>query len=310
VTQLSRQHLQHVLAVALTAAVESGEYFEARRNVAKQVKIKSSPADVVTEVDTACEDIIRRHIEAAFPTHDILGEESTAAGATASIEAAAAVAKSTHLWIVDPLDGTTNFVYSIPLSVVSIAYAVQGEVVAGAIYDPYHGEAFFGAKGLGCYRASAEQTRLWSQHVVMETNGNQELTLPGELLQPSQVKTPELAVMATGFPSRAFSRQSTHEVLLSLADKMKSMRALGAAALHLAYVAAGRIDVFFEYDLNAWDLAAGVFLVTESGGVACELQGHAYHLQVRNVVAAGQQELIDVVEESLLTARHMEVLYE
>lgn len=126
----------HLLTVAITAALAAGDYFRDRLHAEKTVKIKSSLSDLVTDVDPACERIIRDTIWSAYPNHQILGEESVAPGAEASAEAVHGVAEASHLWIVDPLDGTTNFVYSIPLSTVSIGYAEGGSLVAGVIYDP------------------------------------------------------------------------------------------------------------------------------------------------------------------------------
>lgn len=280
-----------LLATALSAAVKAGDYFAERLHAKKQVKTKSSLSDLVTEVDPACEALIRETILAAYPTHEILGEESVAPGSEASAEAANGVAEAPHLWIVDPLDGTTNFVYSIPLSTVSIGYAEAGQLVVGVIYDPYRNEVFYAVRGQGAHRADTDEIVSW----LSQTDA----VLPGVDMSVSATETIEEAVVSSGFPTRGDMRHRTTEAGLLLTSRVKNLRALGSAALHLAYVSAGRLDAFWEYDLNAWDLAAGVLLVTEAGGVACDISQAAYTLRTRHIVAAGTSSLANALAEAV-----------
>lgn len=288
---LSTQDSSALLQVAVTAAQKAGDYFQSRLFGAKDVKTKSSRSDLVTDVDPACEKMIKETILQAFPTHQILGEESVAPGADASAEAVDEVAEADHLWIVDPLDGTTNFVYSMPLSTVSIGYAERGRLVAGVIYDPYRSEIFLALAGQGAYLATMQEAAVWALHPSTE--------LPGTKLSCSGEEEIEGAVVASGFPTRGESRAKTTEVGLLLANRVKNMRALGSAALHLAYVSCGRLDAFWEYDLNSWDLSAGVLLVTEAGGVAMDIQGNPYTLRTRDIVVAGTKMLASELAEAV-----------
>ena len=271
------------LIVALEAALSAGDYFYSRVDTVKQVKMKSSLSDLVTDVDPECERLIRERIRTDFPGDVILGEESTAPGSAASVEALARVEKEPRLWIVDPLDGTTNFVYGLPLSVVSIAYAEHGDVLVGVIYDPYRQEVFFGVRG--------EKAHLSGRAAVVEWLQDPSRPLPGRELGVSTRSMLKEAVVATGFPTRAEAREQTTAAGLRLAGEVKSLRSFGSAALHLAYVAAGRLDGFWEYDLNAWDLAAGTLLVELAGGVCQDMNGTVYALRVRDIVACGHPEL-------------------
>lgn len=291
---MTRQQLD-ILATAVQAGIEAGRHFAAQLHVEKVVRTKSSPADLVTEYDTACETMIRSRIHSRFPDHAILGEETTDPGSAASIEAAEQVAMVDHLWIVDPIDGTTNFVHQLPLSVVSIGYAEKGQVVAGVIFDPYRDEVFFGGLELGACTADSRSAEAWASEPTE--------SLPGLKLVASPARALRGAVVATGFPTRAGTPFDAMQGALVISRKVKSVRAFGAAALHMAYVAAGRLDGFWEYDLNAWDLAAGACLVRTAGGTVKGLDGSAYSLLTRDVVACGQAEFAQ-----LLTAELQELM--
>jgi myo-inositol-1(or 4)-monophosphatase len=285
-------HLQRCLAVAAEAALAAGAYFRSRLDTDKEVHTKSSPSDLVTDVDPKCEEMIRSAIRSAFPDHAWLGEESTGAGHEASSRAAAAGVTAPALWIVDPLDGTTNFVYGIPLSTVSIAYAENGVVKVGIVYDPYREESFVAVRGQGARIVPTAELRRWTDRP--------EGTLPGQPIRVSEVQRIGDSVVATGFPTRAEARQWTTQAGIQLAGRVKNLRALGSAALHLAYVACGRLDAFWEYDLNAWDLAAGALLVEEAGGCVRSLHGGGYHLELRDIVASGHPALCDAIAEAVV----------
>lgn len=286
------------LAVALQAATEAGDYFRSRIDNVLEIKTKSSPSDLVTDVDPLCERMIRERIASSFSSHSVLGEETTAPGAAASAEAVAKVSQSAHLWIIDPLDGTTNFVHGLPLSVVSLAYAENGRVCVGVIYDPYRGEMFYAVRGEGAYsiRRSAGVAAF---HDLVDSVLENE-TLPGTRMSVAESKDLVRCIVATGVPTRGDARAWTTEAAIRLIGKVKSFRVLGAAALHLAYVASGRIDAFWEYELNAWDLAAGVLLVEEAGGVVHELGGGTYQLEVRNIVASADGRTATEIEQAVV----------
>jgi myo-inositol-1(or 4)-monophosphatase len=276
------------LATALDAALTAGDYFQARVNSDFTVKTKSSPADLVTDIDPACERLIHERIVKDYPDHQFLGEESTLPGSLASMEATRKVVSAEHLWIVDPIDGTTNFVQGLPLSVVSIAYAEQGSVKVGVVYDPYRKEVFYAVKDKGAFCAKSAEIREWLEHPSDSFVGVRLVASVEERLSHS--------VVATGFPSRVPNREAVTRAGLLLIMQLKSFRALGAAALHLAYVAAGRLDGFWEYDLNAWDVAAGVLLIQEAGGYVKELGHGKYHLGTRHIVAAGRERLAHQID--------------
>ncbi|WP_062308618.1 inositol monophosphatase family protein [Alicyclobacillus sendaiensis] len=269
---------------AFRAARAAGDHMMGRYRTELVVETKTSLADVVTDVDRACEEAIRRTLAEAFPQHRVLGEEGVRPGREAAVQALMNCLDCADLWIVDPLDGTTNFVHQLPLSVVSIAYARGGEVHVGVILDPYRGEWFYALRGQGAYLAGDHDIRAW---LAAPSD-----TWPGKRMRVSGVSELRRAVMATGLPVRHRDRKRVMQRAADVIAEVKSLRTLGAAALHLAYVAAGRIDVFWEFDLNAWDIAAGALLVQEAGGVIQSMQGEPYSLRVRDVCAGSDGEML------------------
>ncbi|WDL98047.1 inositol monophosphatase family protein [Alicyclobacillus sp. ALC3] len=293
---MARGSLHEVLSVAITAALEAGAYIRSRVHEAKQVTVKTSLADVVTDVDPACERMIRGHIATRFPDHKVLGEETTAPGSDAAATATAQVSDAAALWVIDPLDGTTNFVAGIPLSVVSIGFAEHGNVKVGVIYDPYRDELFVARDGSGASVCSGEEAR------AFVAADDPTAPLPGQTLRSSTHTELQESIVATGFPYRSEAREQLTAAGLQLARKVKNLRALGAAALHLAYVAAGRIDGFWEYDLNAWDLAAGACLVQAAGGTIQTVTGQPFDLNTRDVIASGEQALATAIQSHIAQA--------
>lgn len=288
------------LTVLIRSCVAAGKYFSDHAAEEQQVTEKTSAADVVTEVDKACEDKIRAFISGSFPEDALLGEEGTAPGASAARAAVDEMADGPHCWVIDPLDGTTNFVHKIPLSVVSVAYANHGQVMLGAVYDPYRDELFVGVRDAGAWlvRGTETSTQLGDTNLVPQALA--ELGLKDEnKLAVSTVDHLGRAIVASGFPTRADDRETALQNGMAIVRKAKSLRGLGAAALHLAYVAAGRIEGFWEYDLNAWDIAAGSLLVEEAGGVVTDIRGDEYTLAVRNVVACGATKLAQEIRSLL-----------
>ncbi|WP_416367305.1 inositol monophosphatase family protein [Paenibacillus sanfengchensis] len=262
------------MAVAINCAAKAGEWIKSRVGMVKDLSTKCSPQDLVTDVDKGAETMIRKLILTHFPDHDILGEEGVAPGAEASAAAVAEAKQSEYLWIIDPVDGTTNFVHGFPFFCVSIALAYKGDVIIGVIYDPMRDEMFVAEKGKGAYM-----------------HGNPTRVSEEALLADS--------VIAIGFnPDREVAAPINLKGITALADRARSLRAGGSAALHLAYVAAGRLSGYYEVNLNAWDTAAGALLVVESGGIVTDTAGNPYDIGVRNLIASNgkiQQQLLDVV---------------
>ncbi|MFC4077155.1 inositol monophosphatase family protein [Salinithrix halophila] len=260
------------LETAIQAAKEAGKLIREKVYVSKRVDRKSSAHDLVTEVDKASEELVREMILSRHPDHAILGEEGVAAGVEASKQALEEHRAYEALWVVDPIDGTTNFVHGFPFFCVSIAFARNQEVVAGVIYDPMQDDLFTAEKGKGAF-------------------------LNGERITVSREKTLPESLLATGFPTDARGvRQVNTEAILKLAPQVRNVRAAGSAALHLACVAAGRLTGFWELELNAWDLAAGALLIQEAGGHVTDTLGRPYDLGVRHILATNGHVHDDVLQ--------------
>ncbi|BCJ86723.1 inositol monophosphatase family protein [Effusibacillus dendaii] len=250
------------VAVAEQAAREAGNLILDKIGKATVVGEKTSNVDLVTEVDKQSEAVIRTELLAAFPEHKILGEEGVAPGSQASAEALSKSLSAEYLWIVDPIDGTTNFVHGFPVCTVSIALVHKEEVIAGVIYDPFRDEMFSAKRNGGA-------------------------TLNGEPIAVSDEETLDVSLLATGFPGdKQWARAVNLRGINALSPVCRNIRAAGSAALHLAYVASGRLSGFWEIDLNAWDLAAGSLLVQEAGGMVTDTEGEPYTLHVRHIAAS------------------------
>lgn len=218
--------------VAIQAALSAGALLKHGFDTEFEIKNKEGIQNLVTEYDNASEKNIISGILQRFPDHSILAEES----------GAIQKGKSPVTWIIDPLDGTVNFAHNVPMFSVSIAAAIDGDVVSGVVFQPMTQELFFAEKGKGAY-------------------------LNGKRLFVSKIDRFEKAMMATGFPYDVDKNPlSCIERFTTMQSKGIPMRRLGSAALDLSYVAAGRFDAFWEVGLNAWDMAAGKLLVEEAGG--------------------------------------------
>lgn len=203
----------------------------------RRVVAKKGELSLVTETDRRSEELIVKNILKAFPDHALLTEESPPRG------------KSPYRWIVDPLDGTTNFAHTYPVACVSIAFEAEGKVEAGGIYDPFRNELFYAERGGGA-------------------------TLNGLPLVVSQNPTLTESLLATGFP---YDRREHADEYLALWKAfmlgVHGIRRTGAAAIDLAYVACGRYDGFWELKLNVWDVAAAGLIVEEAGGKLSDFSG-------------------------------------
>ncbi len=205
--------------------------------------------DLVTETDRASERLIVDRLRSHFPTHAIVAEEGS--GQTGTSE---------YCWYVDPLDGTTNFAHGFPVFNVTLALERAGELIAGVIVDPTRDEVFSAELGSGAF---LNQRRIHVSHVARI----------------------EDALVATGFPSRKRHQNVNIHFYYQLAMLSHGVRRAGAAALDLAYVACGRLDMFWEFSLNPWDVAAGILLVREAGGIATDMHGGPLSLRSPHILA-------------------------
>lgn len=224
------------LAIAL--AVEAGELVEAMRaDVDMTGDTKSSTTDVVTAADKASEQLIIDGILAARPNDGLLGEEGGDIESTSGVR-----------WLIDPIDGTTNYVYDIPAYCVSIAAELDGEVVAGVVYEPKSEAMFEAVRGGGARR-------------------------DGEPISVSPLADLPMALVATGFGYLADRRAGQGEVLAQLLPEIRDIRRFGSAALDLCRLAEGSVDAYYEKGLNPWDFAAGWLICAEAGGTLGNLRG-------------------------------------
>ena len=205
--------------------------------------------DLVTEADRASEKLVVERLRSHFPDHAIVAEEG--GGQSGS---------SDYRWYVDPLDGTTNFAHGFPMFNVTLALEHAGELIAGVIYDPVRGELFTAERGAGAY-------------------------LNGARIHVSRAARVRDALVATGFPSRKRHLNVNVHFYYQLAMMSHGVRRAGSAALDLAYVACGRLDAFWEFGLNPWDMAAGVLIVSEAGGTCSDMKGGPVNLRGPHVLA-------------------------
>jgi len=254
--------------IALEAGALLRSLFE--RGVVTEYK---GDVDLVTEADRASEKLIVERISARFPSHGIFGEEGSRHGL-----------ESEYRWYVDPLDGTTNFAHSFPVFCVSMGLEhrppglsadADGELIAGIVYDPTRDELFAAQKGEGAW-------------------------MNGRSIHVSRTEHLAEALLATGFPSR--KRHSSPNVHFYQEFTLRShgVRRAGSAALDLAYTACGRIDGFWEFNLNPWDTAAGALLVMEAGGRITGFDGSPFRLNSREVLATNAHlngELVRLFED-------------
>jgi myo-inositol-1(or 4)-monophosphatase len=237
------------LEAVLSAAKEAGEVL--RKGFGRQHSVRyKGEVDLVTEVDEQAEQVIKEILLGAFPAYGMLAEEG---GALVGVEDAR--------WIVDPLDGTINYAHEMPIFCVSIALQRAREVVLGVVHDPMHEETFV-----------AERSR--------------SATLNGEPIRVSDTEELIQALIATGLPYDRPKMPEALELFGRFAAITRGMRRLGSTALDLCYVAAGRLDGYYERGIWAWDIAAGGLILEEAGGKATDYQGGMLDLEGRQIVAS------------------------
>ncbi len=252
--------MKQILELAITIAREAGRLQRDRFAEPRQIETKSSAIDLVTDVDRACDQLVLEYITSQRPDDEILIEETGAHEGRSGLR-----------WIVDPLDGTTNYAHGFPHFAVSIAVEREGVRELGVIYDPMKDELFSARRGGGAF-------------------------LNGKPISVSQVKALERALLATGFAYDVHQAKLDNlEYFARFIKRAQAVRRAGSAALDLAYVACGRFDGFWELELHPWDVAAGLLLVDEAGGRSSDLEGGPVPAAGNRLVASNGQ-----LHESLL----------
>lgn len=239
------------LNTAIEAARKAGDLVLKYRDRIDSIPVeRKARHDYVSEVDRACEELIRTELLRRYPDHAILGEEAGQSGA------------GEHLWLIDPVDGTSNYLRGIPHYAISIALAVKGRVEQGVVYDPVRDELFAASRGEGA-------------------------TLNSRRIRVSGRLSLEGAVLGTAFPFRKRRLMPAYQAMFdALFAQVEDIRRAGTASLDFAYVACGRLDGFWELGLKPWDMAAGALLVQEAGGVVMDISGSDQWLDSGHVIAA------------------------
>ncbi|MCA9260408.1 MAG: inositol monophosphatase [Planctomycetales bacterium] len=252
---------QRLLEVCLQAARAGGAQLEQWRG--KFATREKRARDLVTDADLASQQAVHEAIRQSFPDHELVAEESQQGPTLRQLLDDPNC--SPHCWVVDPLDGTTNYVHGFPCYCVSVAVLEHGEIVAGVVFSPVTNECFAALRGGGA-------------------------TLNGEPISVSQAKQVDESLVAVSFPPGL--RDDSPDLLsfLQVAGKCQAVRRTGSAAMNLAYVASGRLDAHWAHEINPWDAAAGVLLVREAGGVVTCSNGGPYDLAAaRYFASCGEQ---------------------
>jgi len=236
--------------VAIEAALQAGHFIRRSVGRVRHISYKDNSAtNIVTDVDKRSEAMITRHLRRAFPGHAILAEET-----------GRDKVRSPYVWIIDPLDGTSNFAHAFPFFCVSIGLEHNGRIVLGVVYDPNRNELFTAAAGKGA-------------------------RLNGKRIRVSGVRKLEKSFLATGFSYGKRRKGRNVRNFEALLTRTMAIRRAGSAALDLSYVACGRFDGFWELDLHPWDSAAGMLLVEEAGGAVSRFDGSTYSPHDKNILA-------------------------
>ena len=262
------KELSRTLEIASEAVVSAGKLIKSKLGSDLQTSFKSCPADLVTEVDRKSQAIILEQLGRAFPTHRFVAEED--------FHEDTPLPDDDIVWFIDPLDGTTNFVFGISFCCVTVAMTKRGVPVLGVTYDPFNEELFSAIAGKGSYlngeRITADKTR----------------------------KKVAESLVNTGFPSSdKFKDEMWKADFKKIFYKALNVRAFGSAALELAYIACGRLTGYWEVSLRPWDVAAGIILVSEAGGRASDLYGDALNLGRRVSIVASNGQIHDELVKDL-----------
>lgn len=244
--------MDRYLELAVETAFKAGKYLKIRFNRPKHIKYKGE-IDLVTDSDLGAEEIIIKSLKKAYPKYRILAEET--AGTFG-------ISKKGYCWIVDPLDGTTNFAHGYPLFAVSIALEHNGEIILGVAYNPLLDELFTAQLGKGAY-------------------------LNRERIYVSKTASLSQGLVATGFPYDIRRDSKTNlEYFSRFQLKAQNIRRDGSAVLNLCYTACGRFDGFWELKLNPWDTASGFLIIKEAGGRVTDFSGNRYNIYKKEILAS------------------------
>lgn len=266
---------KHFLEVAVDAAREAGELLITEFDRPQQLSYKGE-VDIVTEADRKSESLIVARLLKHFPGHAILGEEGGTTGAGGA----------RYRWLVDPLDGTTNFAHGFPVFAVSIGLLENGEPLIGAVYNPVTRDMFTAMKGGGAFRGQKR-------------------------IRVSTVETLSKSLLATGFPSHKRTQNPNIHYYWEFTLRSHGVRRAGSAALDLCSVACGQFEGFWEFGLKPWDTAAGMLIVREAGGTVSDFSGGPYHpgdpeLLVSNGLIHDEMKALAVEIRALGKSGHLE----
>ncbi|MDD3150472.1 MAG: inositol monophosphatase family protein [Candidatus Gastranaerophilales bacterium] len=254
--------MKKMIEIAKKAALEAGKIHMEFFNHDKEIFFKQNEFDLVTNVDRQSEQVICSIIKQEYPEHAFLGEES---GASTNL--------SEYLWIIDPLDGTTNYTHNFPHFAVSIGLYKSGKPLLGVVLDPFKKEMFWAIKGEGAF-------------------------LNDKKISVSNADCLKKALLATGFPyGRDNILEKNLEYFKKFIYKAQAVRRPGSAALDLCYVASGRLDGFWELNLSPWDVAAGVLIIEEAGGKVTNFNSDKFDYNIKNILATNKKIYTEMQEE-------------
>lgn len=242
-----------MINIAIEAAKTAGKILKQNVGKVREIQLKEGESkNLVTEIDKRSEECILTLLRRHYPNHEFLAEESGMQKG----------GSPEYRWVIDPLDGTTNFTHGFPVFCVSIALEHNGEIILGVIYDPNFDELFTAEKGKGAY-------------------------LNGKRMHVSRHSALKQSLLVTGFPYNIVDNPNKAiERFIHFLMNAQAVRRMGSAAIDLAYVAAGRYEGFWEVDLNPWDMAAGVLLVTEAGGTVSSFSGDKFSIYTKEILAS------------------------
>jgi myo-inositol-1(or 4)-monophosphatase len=265
------EEMEAFTEVAIQAALKAGEILTEHAGKVQKIGYKDD-VNLVTEVDCLSEETIIGIIKDAFPDHGILTEEGEGK-----------ISESEYKWLIDPLDGTTNYAHDFPSYCVSIALEKEGEIILGVVYNPNLDELFLAEKGKGAYLYKGKNPKESKRRISV-----------------SQTEQLSKSLLATGFPYDI--RTSNIDNMNHFANfykRSQAIRRAGSAALDLCYLATGRFDGFWELKLSPWDTAAGSLLVTEAGGKVTDFSGDPFNIYLKEILASNgkiHQQMIDVLK--------------
>ncbi|XP_020643205.3 inositol monophosphatase 1 [Pogona vitticeps] len=261
---------QECMDYAVTLARKAGEVIQEALTKEIAIMIKSSPADLVTITDQKVENMIISSLKQKYPSHSFIGEESVAAGAGSTLT-------DNPTWIIDPIDGTTNFVHKFPFVAVSIGFVVNKQIEFGIVYSCVEDKMYTGRKGKGAF---CNEQKL---HVSQQ----QDITKALLVSELGSNRDPEVVKIVL----------SNMQRLLSI--PVHGIRAVGTAAINMCLVATGGADAYYEMGIHCWDMAGAGIIITEAGGVLLDVSGGPFDLMSRRIIAANSQALAEQIAKQL-----------